>query len=445
MNYSAFLEGKKLRSLDQGFKPLIEHSFLFPFQGHLVNWNLLKGRSGTYAGCGLGKGPMQLAWADNVLRKTNKPVLIVAPLAVSVQFLKEGEKFGIEVHRSRDGKVKKGINVTNYERLSKFDPSALGGVSFDEAGIFKGLDSTTRKQATSFMESIQYRLMATATPSPNDYMELGSQSEALSVMKRSRMLGTFFTKEGKSSHGWFLKGHGKKRFWEWMCSWARFVRKPSDIGFSDDGFVLPELITRQHEVKSPKVGDGFGNMPAITLDEQREERRLTLKERCELAARLTEDRKHSVMWCHLNPEGDLLERITQGAVQVSGRDSDEEKEEKLSAFSDGQIRVLVTKPRIGGFGLNWQHCNHMTLFPSHSFEQAYQCVRRCWRFGQREKVTVDTVTSQRESMVVRNYQRKERQNEELYGSIVAEMRQGIERNGHVNGKEKMRLPAWLLK
>lgn len=441
--YHQFLAQKQHVNSQLGFDPISVPDWLFPFQKHLVEWAIRKGRCSLFEDCGLGKTPQQLVWADNVVQKTNKPVLILTPLAVALQTVKEGSKFGIECKQTRNGKVYKGINVTNYERLIKYDPNDFAGLVADESSILKGIDSKTRKAVTDFAAKVKYILLATATPSPNDHMELGGSAEALGVMNRSQMLATFFTNGGDSTQKWELKGHARKRFWQWVSMWARALRRPSDLGFDDDGFILPTLTVNQHEVESKRATDGFWPKLAKTLDEQRKERKDTIQSRCEKVASLVTGKDYSVVWCHLNPEGDLLQKLIPGSVNVQGSDKDTVKEEKLTAFSNGEIKVLITKPRIGGFGLNWQHCNHMTFFPSHSHEMYYQAVRRCWRFGQKRKVTVDMVTSEAEKLVVSNMKRKEKQADDLFGSLIVEMNVFQNKPEVDIASMKVEVPSWL--
>lgn len=441
-DYLKFLERKRKTHEEVGFKPLWIPDSLFPFQQYVEERAIWMGRYAILADCGLGKSPLELIWAENIVRKENKNVLLLTPLAVGPQMIREGEKFGVECKQSRDGKVHRGITVTNYEQLSKFRPEDFIAVVCDESSILKALDGKTRKQVTAFLKQVKYRLLATATPSPNDYMELGSSSEALGVMSRSQMLGMFFTNDGEQTQQWNLKGHARKRFWQWICSWAIALRKPSDLGFPDKGFILPELHMRQHLIRGE--GDFLGFWPeAVTLDEQRVERKRTLNERCEKVAELIPRKDFAVVWCHLNPEGDLLEEIIPDAVQVQGSDPPEVKEERLTAFSRGQIRTLITKPKIGGFGLNWQHCNRMTFFPSHSFEMFYQAIRRCWRFGQKREVIADIITGEGENRVLANMQRKEKQASEMFSALVAEMTP-YQRNGKApERKMKVEVPEWL--
>jgi hypothetical protein len=444
LNYTDFLATKTIGGDCLGFEPKFLPDFLFPFQSLLAKWSVVKGRAAILAGCGLGKTPIELVWQDNMVRKTNKPGLLLTPLAVSHQMVREGDKFKIEVRRCPDGKWWKGINAVNYERLSKFNPDDFGSVVCDEASILKSIDGKTRKMVTHFLTRIPYKLLATATPAPNDYMELGSLSEALGIMGRFQMLGMFFTHDSSDTQQWDLKGYAKKAFWKWMCSWARAVRSPSDLGFTDEGFNLPKLITNQHTVGSSLgvVNGQFGDLEAMTLDDQRAERKRTLTERCEKVADLVKDKDYSIVWCHLNLEGDLLEKLIPDCVQVSGADSDDAKEEKLDAFAKGKIKKLVTKPRIGGFGLNLQHCAHQTFFPSHSYEQYHQCVHRCWRFGQKRKVVVDIVTSIRERRVLANMRKKEAAAEEMFRSIVNSMGDYQLQKDSIKNIS-IKLPEWL--
>jgi hypothetical protein len=394
---------------------------------------------------------LQLVWAENIVRETNKPVLILTPLAVASQTAREAEKFGIECQVSRDGKATSKIVVTNYERLHYFNPSDYVGAVCDESSAIKHMDAKRTRGITEFMRLLPYRFLCTATPAPNDYVELGTSAEALGEMGFQDMVTKFFKKNTKGGqHGWArlkyeLKGHAHKDFWRWVCSWARAVRKPSDLGFEDGKFELPELITHEHVVEAKTKRPGFlFDMPAITLEEQREERRRSMPERCEQVAELVKDKEISLVWCHLNNEGDLLEKIIPDAVQVSGSDSDEKKEELFLAFSLGQIKRLVTKPVLAGWGLNFQVCNHETFFPSHSFEQYYQGVRRCWRFGQTKPVTVDIVTSEGERGVLENLQRKADAADVLFSKLVELMNDHLKIARSNPFTKQSTLPSWLV-
>lgn len=448
--YNEFINKKSQLGSDSGFKPLWMPDFLFDFQKHLVEWNTRKGKSATFADCGLGKTPMQLVWAENIVRKTNKKVLIITPLAVSQQTIKEAEKFGIEARRSRDGKPKGKITVTNYEQLDKFDSNDYIGAVCDESSILKNFAGATRKGITRFMVKMPYRLLCTATAAPNDYVELGTSSEALGQLKHMDMLTQFFrdTSNDKnpqwSTPKWELKKHAIKDFWRWVVSWGKAIRRPSDLGFDDGSFLLPELIENEHILKitKPLPGELFVKK-ARGLREQREERKVTIKERAEAVYNLTKDKKLSVIWCHYNYEGDYLESSIPKSVQISGKDSDEAKEEKFISFSKGEIPNLIIKPKIGAFGLNWQHCNHMTFFPSHSYEQYYQGVRRCWRFGQDKPVVVDIVTTEGEMGVYNNIKRKSEDADNMFKQMVQLMNNEMKIKPKNHNNTKITLPDWI--
>ena len=451
MEYLDFLTKKSHLSNTFGFAPLWMPDFLFDFQSHLVDWALRQGRAALFEDCGLGKTIQQLVWAENVVRKTNKNVLIITPLAVSQQTVTEAAKFGIECHRSRDGVIKAGITVTNYERLHYFTPQDFVGVVCDESSAIKNFQGKRQAIVTEFLKKIPYRLLCTATAAPNDFIELGTSSEALGQLGRMDMLGRFFKNDENSMHPvfwgarWRFKGHAEREFWRWVCSWARAVRKPSDLGYDDRAFVLPPLTINETIVNRESIPDGWlFQVPAQGLDEQREERRATIKERCEaVLEKVGNTGKPAVVWCDWNPEGDLLEKIIPGAKQVSGSMKDEEKEETFNAFSNGELRVLVTKPKIGAFGLNWQHCAHLTFFPSHSFEQRYQGIRRCWRFGQTNPVVVDDITSEGESDVVRNLDRKAQAADKMFSVLVEEMNNALRIKPQTIFTTQEELPQWL--
>lgn len=452
-DYRGFLDRKTHLGNQSGFAPLFMPDFLFPFQRALTTWAIEKGRCAIFADCGLGKTPMQLVWAQNVVEKTCKPVLVLTPLSVGAQTVREAEKFGIEAKQSRDGKVAAPITITNYQQLHKFDWKQFGGVVCDESSILKSVDGAIKGQVTDFMRKLPYRLLCTATAAPNDYIELGTSSEALGDLGFMDMLNRFFKKSEQTmsrreefrSGLYRFRGHSEKDFWRWICSWARAVRKPSDIGFPDDAYRLPELQAVEHIITARTSNPDFlFDMPAVGLAEQRSERRRTINERCELAASLINaTNKPAVAWCHLNEEGHMLEKMIPGAVEVEGNDSDEFKEETFDAFASGQIRVLVSKPIIAGFGLNWQHCAHQTFFPSHSFEQWYQAIRRCWRFGQKQPVRVDVISSEGEAGVLANLNRKAHQAEQMFAKLVElinnELR--IEKTNKHNTKQTN--PSWL--
>jgi hypothetical protein len=454
-DYTAFLQAKSQAGADSGFAPLWMPDFLFDFQRLMVDWAIRKGRAAIFADCGLGKTAMGLVWAMNVASKTRKPCLYLTPLAVASQTVREARHFGIDnVIHSRDGDIAAHVVVTNYERLHYFNPADFGGVVCDESSILKSFAGQRRGEITAFMRKVPYRLLQTATAAPNDYFELGTSSEALGYMGHMDMLNRFFKNDlNNSAHGrmrgevikWRLKGHAEEPFWRWVCSWARAIRRPSDLGFDDTRFHLPPLHEIEHLVEAQSLADGMlFAMPAVGLKEQREERRRTVEERCRRVAELVNSTgQPALVWCHLNDEGDALEEAIPDAVQVSGSDSDERKEERLEAFAEGRARVLITKPKIGAWGLNFQHCNHVTFFPSHSFEQYYQAVRRCWRFGQKRAVRVDIVTTEGERGVMRNLQRKAEQADAMFSRLVAEMNHSLAIQRANNMTKPVEVPSWL--
>lgn len=450
-SYIDFLASKQQVDGDHGFDPSFLPDWLFDYQAALVRWACRKGRAAIFADCGMGKTPMQLVWGENVKTHTGKPTLALTPLAVSYQTVGEAERFGIEAVRSSGGKPQAGIVVTNYERLHHFNPDDFGGVICDESSILKNFDGATKAAVTEFMRTIPYRLLCTATAAPNDYHELGTSSEALGYLGYQDMLSRFFKEDIiKDYLGWGRKayrfrGHAEEPFWRWVCSWARACRKPSDLGFDDGRLVLPPL--REHEVvvHSSKTRAGMlFSLPAESLQDQREERRITLEDRCEEAARIVG--RHdaaSVVWCHLNDEADLLERLIPDCRQVSGSQSEDEKEEILLAFQRGELKRLVTKPKIGCFGLNWQHCHSVVTFASHSWEQYYQAVRRCWRFGQTQPVDVHVIATEGEVGVLSNLRRKANAADRMFESLVRHMGNALAVDHRRTFPHSERIPTWL--
>lgn len=461
ISYEEFLQQKRQLSGNYGFDPVFMPDFLFGFQKKLIEWALIKGRAAIFADCGLGKSPIELVLAQNIVEKTNGNVLLLTPLAVGTQMEKEAEKFSISAERSRDGKIHNKITITNYEQLHHFNPDDFSGVICDESSILKNFNGKYKNEINIFMRKVKYRFLATATAAPNDFIELGTSSEALGYLGYMDMLGRFFkndqnncatNRRGRFTEAtkWRLKGHAHDSFWRWVTSWSRAIRKPSDIGFDNDGYVLPELIEREHCMKvDGRFVDGTLPgfvLPANGLKEQRDERRATIQDRCEMAADIINKSKDfAVAWCNLNDEGDLLEELIPDSIQVSGKDSDEQKEEKLMSFSEGNNRVLVIKPKIGAWGLNWQHCNHMTFFPSHSYEQFYQGVRRCWRFGQKRPVNVDLIYTQGDENVINNLKRKQQQAEDMFENLVREMNNSLSVDRIKKYENKMEVPQWLFK
>ena len=452
--YADFLASRAQLTNAGGFEPTNLPDHLFDFQRALVEWAVRQGRGAIFADCGLGKTPMELAWAEQVNIRTGKPVLILTPLAVGFQTVAEAGKFGHDAALSRTGKPTAPITVTNYEQLGKFNPIDFGGVVCDESSILKSFDGATRSLVTEFMRRLPYRMLGTATAAPNDWIELGTSSEALGGLGHMDMLTRFFTNKQRSTSSrgrgmggdavaWRLKGHAEEPFWQWVATWARATRRPSDLGYDDGRFLLPNLIIRQTLVEAHRPAEGsLFDVPAHGLREEREESRRTLTERCEAAAAAIDGVDHAVAWCHLNDESALLTRLIPGAVELSGSDSPDEKEEKLAAFSREEIRTLVTKPRLGAWGLNWQHCNRMTYFPSHSYEQWYQAIRRCWRFGQTRDVTVDVITTEGGRNVLANLQRKADQADSMFSALVAHMNNAAGITG-ATYDHKIEVPSWL--
>ena len=448
--YKNFIERKSQLDAGSGFDPLFIPDYLFDFQKYLIEWTITTGRAAMFADCGMGKTIMQLVWAENIVRHTNKPVLILSPLSVAQQTVEEAATFGISAIKCMDGKISSpDIYVTNYEKLHYFNWQDFSGVVCDESSIIKNFDGERKGEITEFMKKVMYRLLCTATPSPNDYIELGTSSEALGYLGYMDMLSTFFKNDEDSLHPafigskWRFKRHAESHFWRWMASWSRACRKPSDLGFDDRDMVLPKLINREHIVDSPVPDGNLFELPAVSLQEQREDTNVTVGVRCEKSAEILADAPSGIAWCHLNREADLLASIIKGAMQVSGSDDDEAKEEIFSAFRRGQIRVLVTKPKIAAFGMNWQHCHRMTYFSSHSFEQYYQAVRRCWRFGQRNDVVVDTITTTSQAVVISNLRRKADACDAMFAELVSNMSDAIKLDRSVKFTDNLKVPQWL--
>ena len=454
MDYESFIHSKSQLGGNFGFEPLWMPDCAFDFQRSLIHWACSKGRAAVFADCGLGKTLIQLSCAENIVRKTNGKVLVLTPLAVAFQTVDEGQKIGVEVKHRREG-VKSGdkIVVANYERLHYFSPDDFECVICDESSILKNFDGETRKNVTDFMKKRPFRFLFTATAAPNDYIELGTSSEAVGDLGAQDMLNKFFKKAQQTTSArqehmsgiYQMRPHAQKDFWRWVCSWARALRKPSDLGFDDGAFRLPELTVRSHCVKASKPIDGYlFDIPALGLAEQRADLRRTIGERCDMAAQLVNSHNEpAVAWCNLNEEGDRLTKAIRGAEQVSGNDSEERKEEVFSAFVKGEVRALVTKPVIGGFGLNFQHCAHQTYFPSHSYEQYYQSVRRSWRFGQTRPVVVDMITTDGQENVLANLNRKAEQAAAMFDKLVQMMWHGMKLDRDNKYTQKERVPSWL--
>lgn len=449
--YRDFVEAKTHLAGEFGFDPIYTNPNCYDFQNELIEWSLRQGRGATFADCGLGKTLMQLVWAENVHRKTNKPVLILAPLSVSSQTVEEAEKFGIEAFRSSDGSYpsNKGIICTNYERLHYFTPYDFGGVVCDESSILKNFDGAIKSHITQFMRKIKYRAMYTATPSPNDYTELGTSAEALGDMAYMDMLATFFKSNDDTLHPahigqqWRFKGHAEPHFWRWVASWARAIRKPSDLGYDDAGWSLPALHEIHHEIESKPLDGQLFAMPVRGLQMEREERKATITERCDLASELLTQHDSGVAWCHFNAEADYLSEIIPGGVNLSGSDKDEAKEEKFAAFKSGEIKYLVTKPKIAALGVNWQHAAACTYFDDYSYEQYYQAVRRFWRFGQRRDVTVHQIGTTSLSNVAKSRKRKAEAADVMFHQMMEHMIDAQKHRKIFTETQKPTMPTWL--
>ena len=428
MSYDQFLERKRMVDPATGMDAIPTlPAFLFPHQSDIVSWALRRGRAAIFAGTGLGKTAMELTWADVVASHTDKPVIVFAPLAVAAQHIREANKFGIDARlvKSQDD-VRLGVNVTNYQKIDHFDLTTFGGVVLDESSILKSTDGKYRTRLIEECAAVAFRLAATATPAPNDFMELGNHAEFIGAMSYTDMLATFFTHDGGETQKWRLKGHAETEFWKWMASWAVMLRKPSDLGYPDEGYNLPPLRQQQHIVAAdyaPSLDTSLlFPMEARTMQERLAARRDTVDERVALAASITPADRPFVWWCNLNSESEALAKAIPGAVELRGSDTDDAKEQKIAGFLDGSIRVLVTKSSIAGFGLNFQHCADTGFVGlNDSFEQVFQAVRRFWRFGQTKPVTAHFIAAETEGAVVANLRRKEADAERMAASMVMHM------------------------
>jgi superfamily II DNA or RNA helicase len=433
MNYSAFLASKSTACPPVGFDPSDFTAPLFPFQRDIVTMACRVGRFCIWADCGMGKTAMQLEWASQVHQHTGGNVLILAPLAVSHQTVREGQKFGIACNfASTQADVQPGITVTNYEKLAHFDATAFSGVVLDESSILKAYTGKIRNQIIESFAQTPFRLACSATPAPNDHMELGNHAEFIGVMTRTEMLAMFFVHDGGDTSKWRLKGHAVSKFWEWVCSWAVTIRKPSDLGYEDGNFVLPALQIQDCTVETPRdaATDDAGQMAlfameARTLSDQRHVRKASLDLRVAAAATLANSNTEQwLIWCDLNDESKALTTAIDGAVEVSGSDSDDHKRQAAIDFQDGKIRVLVSKPSIFGFGLNFQRCHNVAFVGlSHSYEAFYQAIRRCWRFGQQHPVNAHIIYDVAEGRVIDNIRRKEADSIAMAQSMVTIMKQ----------------------
>lgn len=440
--YQYFLSRKAFKPMDAGFAPNLSAYPLFDYQHDIVRWACMRGKAAIFADTGLGKTLMQLTWASQVTRQTGGRVIVLAPLAVREQTVAEGKKFGIDMTA---------IDVINYEQLHNIGPQEYQGVVLDESSILKGMEGKIRRQVTEMFRDTPYRLSCTATPSPNDFMELGTQAEFLGIMSQVEMLAMFFIHDGSDTSKWRLKGHGKQKFFEWLATWAVFITSPEDLGYDATGHELPPLVFHEHIIDSG-ITDGLFAPIATGLLERNRARKDTVDARVEEAATIANGIKgQCLIWCHLNDESEKLKVSIDGAIEVRGSDTPDHKTSSLIGFAAGDISRLVTKPKIAGFGMNWQSCNHMVFVGlSDSWEQFYQAVRRCWRYGQTKPVHVHIVSADVEGGVLANIKRKEAQHKKLTREMIAVMRGRTlqelgratqEKAGYENNTE-MEVPRW---
>lgn len=437
-NYEAFLAQKDKAVKPVGFECEVDFDCYADYQTAIVEWSLRRGRSALFCDTGLRKTAMQLGWSHLVSRRIGKPALILAPLAVAEQTSRECKKyfrFEVEVCETQSD-VQPGLNITNYEKLHHFTPDTFGAIVVDESSCIKAFDGKFRKQLMEFVEGIHYRLACTATPAPNDLIEIINHAEFLGIMSGKEIIALYFTQDGNTTHKWRLKGHAREGFWKWVSSWAVAMRKPSDLGFSDEGFTLPPLNILQVTVDGPPPKDALFDVGSKTMQERRRVRKDSLTDRVsECAARVNASKEPWIVWCDFNDESEALRKAIDGAVEVKGSDSAKHKADAMIGFSEGRYRVLISKPSICGFGMNWQHCRNVAFVGmSDSYEQQYQAIRRCWRYGQQEQVNVWQIVSEADGDVVANIQRKEREHTAMMDSLVSEM--NID-GGMMSGREEM--------
>ena len=449
MNYQKFLETKTQLVPDSGFPFEGDYGELFPFQRHILDLSCVRGRSAVFADCGLGKTPIQLKWADAVVEHSGRPVLIFAPLAVAAQTEREGDKFGVEVTICREqADTTSGVNIANYEMLSHFDPYKFSGIVLDESSILKNFGGKRRKEITAFAASIPYRLCCTATPAPNDQLEVTNHSHFLGVMSTLETKGLFFIQDGNTTHKYKLKGHAERDYWAWMSQWAVACRTPSDLGFENDGFILPELNKTQHTVGGHVTDGWLFGVEAHTMSERRQARKESTDKRVAICADLVNTTTEPfLVWCDTNEESAKLTKAIPDAVEVAGATQDDARVDRMMGFSEGRYRVIVTKPSIAGFGMNWQHCANMAFVGlSDSFERMYQAIRRCWRFGQTKPVDVHVICADTEGAVVANIERKEREAAHMMAELVSHMHVEYKRqkdDDRYEGTQQATAPAWL--
>lgn len=440
MDYELFVASKRRHEQPTGHQPGELNKNLFDFQHAIVAWAVRRGRAAIFADTGLGKTLMQLSWANEVASHTDGIVLVLAPLAVSDQTIEQGNTFGIEVKKVPHGGSpdSPGVWITNYERMDAIDFNDLTGIVLDESSILKAHDGKTRAKIIDSSQCVPYRLSCTATPSPNDFEELGNQCEFLGVMSRTEMLATYFINDTGDTGTWRLKGWGQSRFWEWMGSWAVVIRNPSDIGFDGSRYVLPDIVYKEHVVSTKTLDGELFARPAQTMQERRQAQRQSIDDRCRALADVvkSEPEEPWLIWCHLNDEAETLCQLIQGAVNVQGSDSPESKTTNLLGFAHGEVKVMISKPKIAGFGMNWQHCARMAFVGlDDSFEKFYQAVRRCYRFGQTRNVHVHVFTAENEGQILANIKRKELNHHEMSANMIEHMRDIM--NAELQGQVKI--------
>ena len=447
-DYQKFIENKKHSIGNFGFKANYIPDIAFDFQKYVIEKAILKGRSAVFLDTGLGKTLVQLSLAQNIVNHTNKRVLILTPLAVAFQFIIEAGKLGIDdIEYSKDGKHTKKIVVCNYERLHYFNEKDFEGVILDESSILKNFDGKIKQEVTSFVKKIPFRFLSTATPSPNDFIELGTSSEALGYMGYMDMLGKFFKNNQNSvdsnnrniGEKFYLKPHAEKDFFAWVNQWSIMAKMPSDLGFSNERYNLPELIINRHIVENQEMFDVNGQITMFTpiaksMTEVRLEQKQTEEKRCEKAVELAQG-KTSVYWCNTNNESAILKASDKNAVEIIGSQSIDKKEEILLAFANGEIERLITKAKMTSMGLNWQHCNHSVFFPTWSYEQYYQAIRRFWRFGQKNDVTIDMVISDGQTRVLEALEQKTQKAIELHKNLTENVNRSFEHKTKEFNKE----------
>ena len=459
--YIQFIRKKEIASIAAGFdsdkSTYNEH--LFDWQRDIVHWALKKGRACLFEDCGLGKTLQQLCFSEEVVKHTGKPVIIVAPLAVASQTKREGEKFGIEVNicRTQDD-VKDGINITNYEMIHHFDESAFYGVVLDESSILKNSTGTIRTALIDKFKRTPYRLCCTATPAPNDFMEIGNHAEFLGIMSQTEMLATYFVHDGKNTSKWRLKGHAKEKFFEWIASWACCMTSPADLGYDSSGYDLPPLVIHEIQTESEDMTLADGQMclfaPTVeSLAERREARKESVDKRVQKAKEIAEVADgQALVWCDFNDESEKIAKSIEDIVEVKGADTDEHKKTAMIGFASGEVKRLVSKPKIAGFGMNWQNCNTVIFCGlSDSFESYYQAIRRCWRFGQTKQVDVYIIISDKEESVKKNIERKQADAAKMTAELVkhtkdilsSEVKGTVRITEHYQAVETMIVPEWL--